>query len=143
MIDSPSSDCEIRDGVVVRPEDLVVAVEVVAERVEAVQRDPNVRGRHPALQLWAVLEVEGRGSALERGEGHVGPGQRGHVRVLGGAQGAIFVDLSLRTEKRLKFSQIKKQPKKVQIWSNMDLKNNLTLVLPSLGWMMERESGCW
>ena len=42
-----------------------------------------------------VLKVVRRGPPLQGGEGHVGPGERRHVRVLGGAERPVLGDLDL------------------------------------------------
>lgn len=88
---APGADGEIGDGVEVGSQHLRVAEHLVTERVEAVQRDPQLRGRHPVLQLWRGVELVGGGPALERGEGDVSAGQRRDVRVLGRAQRARLV----------------------------------------------------
>ena len=75
----PSSDSEICDCVIVGSQNLRISENFVAESVQTSHRDSDVGGRDPVLQLRAVLEVEGRRSALQGGEGHVGRGQRGHV----------------------------------------------------------------
>ena len=89
----PSSDSEVSDGVVVRPEDLGIEEHFVTKSVEPLQGDPDVGGRDPGLELRAVLEVVGAGSALEGGEGDFGSGQGGHVGELGGTEGPVLVDL--------------------------------------------------
>jgi hypothetical protein len=47
MYASPASDGEVGDAVVVGPQDLGVAEDLVAERVEAAQGDADVGGRDP------------------------------------------------------------------------------------------------
>lgn len=50
--------------------------------------------RHPPdayLQHRAIVKVVGTGSPLQRGEGHVAPGERGNVTELVGAQGLLLV----------------------------------------------------
>lgn len=49
LLISPGSNSEFGNGVEVRPQHLWIAENFVAESVEAVERDPDVRGCHPFL----------------------------------------------------------------------------------------------
>lgn len=49
---SPSPHGEVRDGVVVGLEHLGVVEDLVPERVEPVQRNSDVGGRHPVLRRY-------------------------------------------------------------------------------------------
>ena len=56
LFNSPSSHCEVRDGVEVGPEHLGVPKHFVPKSVETVQCDSDVRGCHPFLQQMVMLE---------------------------------------------------------------------------------------
>lgn len=66
---------------------------VVTVRVEAVENDADVGGRHPVLQDGTVLKVEGARPALHRAESDARAGQRVQQRVGVGAEGLLLVGL--------------------------------------------------
>lgn len=65
------TNCNVSDGIEVRPEYLLVAEQFVTECVEAIQDDSDVGGGDPLLEFNAVFEVVGTGASLERREGNV------------------------------------------------------------------------
>lgn len=81
----------IGNGKEVRLQHGRVAKHLVAERVQTIQHNANVGGRHPVLQLGAVLEIDGTRTALQRRERHVAVAQRRNVTVLAGAERPRFV----------------------------------------------------
>lgn len=85
------ADRNIGDRIEVRLQHRCVAEHLVAERVQAIQHNANVGGRHPVLQLHAVIEIDGARPALQRREGNVAVAQRRDVTVLAGAERTRFV----------------------------------------------------
>jgi len=91
----------VTDGIKVGPEHFGVAKDVVTERVQPIQGEPNVRGSDPVLQLLTALEVVGTGPTLQGTEGDRGATQRRDVTELIGAErdglitfGNRFIDYS-------------------------------------------------
>ncbi len=87
-----AADGEVGQRVVVGLARLLVRL-LVSVRVETVEHDLDVGGRHPVLQHGAVVEVIGGGSALERREADARPAQRVDVAVGVGAERLLLVDL--------------------------------------------------
>ena len=81
-----AADGDIADGVEVRPQDDGIAEHFVAESVEAVERDENVRGRDPFLEHWTALELVRARSTFQSTEGHRAASQRRNVAELVRAQ---------------------------------------------------------
>jgi len=84
---APAAHSDARNGVVIGLEHLRVVEHLVAERVQAIQRDADVGGGHPLVQLRAALEVVRARPVLERAEDDGGARHRRDVTELVRAAG--------------------------------------------------------
>lgn len=97
---APGAHGEVSNPVEVGAQHLRISEHLVAEGVEAVQGDADVRCRDPLLQLRTGVEGVGGRTSLQRGESDVAAGQGRDVRVLGRAQSAGLVALASVTAVR-------------------------------------------
>ena len=88
-----AADGEVGQRVVVAFLRTAARLPNVVVGVQAVERHPDVRRRHPVLQHGAVVEVVRRRSALERAEGDARSAVRVDVAVSVGAQCFLLVRL--------------------------------------------------
>jgi len=66
---------------------LGISKDLVTEGVQAVQGDPDIRGRDPFLQLCTALKVDATGTTLQRREDNTSVPQWRDITVLAGAEG--------------------------------------------------------
>ncbi len=73
---------QIRDGIEVRLEHILIAEDLVSVGVQAIQRDAYICGCDPALQLGRLVERVGVGATLESTKRHVSSTQRSYITEL-------------------------------------------------------------
>ena len=56
---APTTHDDMGDAVVVGSEDLLVPKHLVTEGVQVEERNPDVGGGHPVLQLWVRVKLVG------------------------------------------------------------------------------------
>jgi len=76
---APSTNYNMGDPVVVRPQHLLISKDLVTKGVQAHERDADVSGGDPVLQFVVVIEVVRARPSIQGREGHVATGERGDV----------------------------------------------------------------
>lgn len=59
------TDRNISNRIKVRLQHGRIAKDLIAERIQTLQHDPNIGSRHPVLQFGAMIEIDGTRSALQ------------------------------------------------------------------------------
>ena len=90
---APAADGEIGRRVkrIVAHQRVVVPDQILAVRVQSVEGDAHVSGRHPVLQDRTVFEIERTGPTLHGAEGDARSGQRIQRRMRVRAKSFLFV----------------------------------------------------
>ena len=84
----------VADGIVVGSEHLRIVENFIAKRVEAIERDADVRGCDPFLELSAVLKVVSARPVLKSSEDDGCASERSNIAELVRAQSDCFVVVS-------------------------------------------------
>jgi hypothetical protein len=77
---APSTNYNMGDPIVVRPQHLLIAEDLITKGVQPHERDADVSGGNPVLQFVVVVKVVGARPPIQGGEGDITAGEWRDVR---------------------------------------------------------------